>query len=302
MRTIRRRARIRRTARRINYYLEGRARRRRHRVDPRCAESGRADAQRRRRRRGSTASTGTCATSRRQRCGCARARSTRRTCRSAPTARGPAAGGRLSILPPPGTYTVRLNVGGKQLTQKLEVRKDPELGRHRGRHPGADEDALRAAARHRRAADLVNQIELVRSQIDRPRSGARRIAEIMKPARELDQKLIDDRAEPRRAAGDRPRPGRRALRLAAARQARTIWPTVWRARDFRPTNQQLEVQKVLEEQLRKHQAALDGLVGKELKTLNELMRGRVFPNIIIRRSWHVKSTSACPSFRYKVHG
>jgi hypothetical protein len=33
--------------------------------------------------------------------------------------------GRLAILAPPGTYTVQLSIGGKQLTQKLEVKKDP---------------------------------------------------------------------------------------------------------------------------------------------------------------------------------
>jgi hypothetical protein len=53
--------------------------------------------------------------------------------------------------------------------------------------------------------------------------------------------------------------------------------------DFRPTNQQLEVQKVLEERLRKHQGDLDGILGKDLKMLNELMRGRGITNIIVRR-------------------
>jgi hypothetical protein len=52
--------------------------------------------------------------------------------------------------------------------------------------------------------------------------------------------------------------------------------------DLRPTNQQLEVQKVLRDEVRKHQSALAAIVGKELKALNELMRGRGVPNIVIR--------------------
>jgi hypothetical protein len=38
------------------------------------------------------------------------------------------AGGNFSILVPPGTYTVRLAVGGQTFTESLEVRKDPNSG------------------------------------------------------------------------------------------------------------------------------------------------------------------------------
>ena len=34
-------------------------------------------------------------------------------------------GGRLSILAPPGNYTVKLDVGGQSFTQPLTVIKDP---------------------------------------------------------------------------------------------------------------------------------------------------------------------------------
>jgi hypothetical protein len=36
--------------------------------------------------------------------------------------------GGFSILVPPGTYTVKLAVGGREFTQPLEVRKDPNSG------------------------------------------------------------------------------------------------------------------------------------------------------------------------------
>ncbi|HLG06813.1 MAG TPA: hypothetical protein VI383_11775, partial [Gemmatimonadales bacterium] len=36
--------------------------------------------------------------------------------------------GSMSILAPPGTYTVKLNVGGREFSQQLEVRKDPNSG------------------------------------------------------------------------------------------------------------------------------------------------------------------------------
>jgi hypothetical protein len=44
-------------------------------------------------------------------------------------------GGRFSLLLPPGAYAVRLNVGGKQLTEKFEVRKDPNSGGSKRKSP-----------------------------------------------------------------------------------------------------------------------------------------------------------------------
>ena len=36
--------------------------------------------------------------------------------------------GRFSVLMPPGTYTVKLSVGGREFRQPLVVRKDPNSG------------------------------------------------------------------------------------------------------------------------------------------------------------------------------
>ena len=180
-------------------------------------------------------------------------------------------------------YTVRLNVGGKQLTQQARGPEGSELRRHRRRHHRADQDAHRTAPRRSTRPRTWS----TRSNWCAARSPASvrsfDESEIMQPALELERKLDRGRAQPRRASHDRPRPGRRALRLAAARARSTISPADWPAPTSDQPNQQLEVQKVLEEQLRRQQAALDGIVGKELKTLNEFMRGRGVPNIIIRR-------------------
>ena len=53
--------------------------------------------------------------------------------------------------------------------------------------------------------------------------------------------------------------------------------------DNRPTDQQLEVHKVLQAELKKQQDALNGLLDKDVKTFNEFMRGRGMTNIIVRR-------------------
>ena len=53
--------------------------------------------------------------------------------------------------------------------------------------------------------------------------------------------------------------------------------------DFKPTNQQAEVQKLLEERLRTHTGRLDELIGKDLAAFNEMLRQRKIPNIVARK-------------------
>jgi photosystem II stability/assembly factor-like uncharacterized protein len=193
----------------------------------------------------------------------------------------PGGGGRMSILMPPGKYTVRLNAGGKQLTQPLEVRKDPNAG-------GTDADIkeqMKLLTELKKdvdaAADVVNQIEVVRGQITALRQ-VLEDTEIMQPAMEVDRKLIEVERNliELRATGR----GQDGVRWGAQLLGKFGYLANGLAgTDFRPTNQQLEVQKVLEERLRKHQGDLDGILGKDLKMLNELMRGRGITNIIVRR-------------------
>jgi photosystem II stability/assembly factor-like uncharacterized protein len=74
-------------------------------------------------------------------------------------------GGRMSVLLPPGTYTVKLSGAGPELSQPLIVRKDPN-----SEGTEADINAQLAMLFDLRkdlesAADMVNQIEVVRSQL-----------------------------------------------------------------------------------------------------------------------------------------
>jgi len=52
------------------------------------------------------------------------------------------------------------------------------------------------------------------------------------------------------------------------------------AADFAPTDQQLEVQKLLAERLRGHQAEFDTLIDKDLMAFNSLLRSRNVANIV----------------------
>ncbi len=52
--------------------------------------------------------------------------------------------------------------------------------------------------------------------------------------------------------------------------------------DFKPTSQQIEVQKVLEDQLRGTASELDSLISKDLAGFNDMLRKKNIPNIIAK--------------------
>ena len=81
------------------------------------------------------------------------------------TARRSAAAAQMTILMPPGTYTVKLSVGGRDFTQPLTRAQGSEFGGHRGRHRGAAADAHVLRRDLDAAVDAVNRAELVRAQI-----------------------------------------------------------------------------------------------------------------------------------------
>ena len=74
-------------------------------------------------------------------------------------------GGGLAIMQPPGTYTVKLSVGGRDYTQQLRVLKDPHSAGTEA-DIAAQQQMLTALRRDLdEAVDAVNSAELVRAQI-----------------------------------------------------------------------------------------------------------------------------------------
>ena len=185
---------------------------------------------------------------------------------------------RLSILAPPGTYTVQLSVGGEEFRQTLEVRKDP--------HSAGTEADIQAQMTMlfelRRelesAVDVVNQIELVRSQI----ANLIQVVEdeaITEAGEELNQKLIalEGNLIELRETGR----GQDSIRWGAylIRHIGNVANGLASA-DFRPTDQQVEVQTLLQERLRTYVTQLEGLLSNDLSAFNELLRTRNMSNII----------------------
>ncbi|MFN8058645.1 MAG: hypothetical protein U0Q12_05720 [Vicinamibacterales bacterium] len=191
----------------------------------------------------------------------------------------PGFGGALSVLAPPGTYTVKLSAGGRELSQSLTVRKDPNSG---GTEADIAEQTKMLLALRKDindAAESVNQVEAIRSQIE---SLSRVVddPEVKKTAEDVNQKLADLEMNlfDLRITG-----GQDGVRYAAKLIGKLGYLAGGLASaDFKPTGQQLEVQKGLEEQLRNVLSQLDTAFSRELGSLNGLLRKKNISNIVVK--------------------
>jgi photosystem II stability/assembly factor-like uncharacterized protein len=187
---------------------------------------------------------------------------------------------RLSILHPPGTYTVRLTVDGKTLTRPLEVRKDPNSG-----GTEADISAQVAVVGGLReelntAAAAVGRIESARVQLEAlPRltgdtAMRRAAAEMNRKLIDLEMNLVDLRQTG--AGQDGVRFGSKLISKIG------YLANGMSSGDFKPTNQHLEVQQLLAAELRTHLGALNTLRSTELASLNEQLKSRNLPVVVDR--------------------
>ena len=188
--------------------------------------------------------------------------------------------GRLSILHPPGTYTVRLRVDGSTQTRSLEVRKDPNSG-------GTEADIAAQVAvvsglreELNTAAAAVGRIESARVQLEAlPRltgdtAMRRAAAEMNRKLIDLEMNLVD-----LRQTGA----GQDGVRFGSKLIAKVGYlANGMSSGDFKPTNQHLEVQQLLAAELRAHLGALNALMTTELATLNEQLKSRNLPVIVDR--------------------
>jgi len=194
-------------------------------------------------------------------------------------------GGRLSLLMPPGTYTVKLTVDGQDFSQPLIVRKDPNS-------TGTEQDiqqqtALLSDLRKdlESAADMVNQIEVVRSQLDTLRLLTQNTSDagaVKSAADDLDRKLIDIEENLVQR------------RLTAQGQDTVRWPPklisklnylangIAGSADFPPNTQQREVYAMFKEQVTSLRRRLDDVLNKDVDGFNKVLRERNIQSLITR--------------------
>jgi hypothetical protein len=184
----------------------------------------------------------------------------------------------MTILQPPGVYTVKLSVGGRDYSQQLTVRKDP--------HSAGTEADIEAQHRMlldvRRdldaAVDAVNSAELVRSQVY---SLMKLVddAELKQAAADLDKKVIaaEGNLVELRSTGH----GQDGVRWGSKLTQKLGYVANGLASgDFKPTSQQLEVHKDLQSRLKTWQGQIGDVLGKDLTLFNDMLRRKNLPTIV----------------------
>ena len=193
--------------------------------------------------------------------------------------------GRISLLAPPGTYMVKLAVGGQEFTQKLNVLKDP--------HSTGTESDIEAQTKlvsslrdeTNALAESVNQMEALRVQLAslEKELGADDTAKaIRKAADDLGTRLIgvEGKLLQLRLTGR----GQDDVRWAPMllQKISYLAAEVGGSSDFPPTTQQVAVQELLKQQGDNDKQEFQQLVEKDVAAFNAMLREKNIPNIIIK--------------------
>ncbi|HTI38916.1 MAG TPA: hypothetical protein VL484_15230 [Vicinamibacterales bacterium] len=189
-------------------------------------------------------------------------------------------GGELSILQPPGVYTVRLATGGREQTAELRVLADP--------HSAGTESDIAAqqemlgTIRHdmEAAVRAVNDAEVVRAQIHNLQN-LTSATDVKQAGDALEQRVIavENQLVELRATGQ----GQDGVRWGSKLvQKFGYLADGLQSADFRPTSQQAAVLKALEERLAELQRQLADVFSRDLGGFNEKLRGANLPMIVTR--------------------
>ncbi len=188
-------------------------------------------------------------------------------------------GGRMSVLMPPGTYTVKLTIDGQEVgSQTLKVLLDPNSGGSEA-EVQAQTGLLMALRRDlEAAADMTNQIEIIRGQLDNLRQIIRD-ASAKSAADDLDKKLtdIEDNLIQRKFSGQGQDTTRYPTKLIGKI---TYLAGGVSGGDYPPNTQQQEVKSMFESQLADLRKRLDAVVSTDLANFNRMLREKNIGNVI----------------------
>jgi len=191
-------------------------------------------------------------------------------------------GGKLSVLVPPGSYTVRLTVDEHTFEQPLTLRKDPNTVGSEADIQAQTRVMLEIRDELNVVADSINQIESIRSQLlaltDRLSDGDDNQS-LKTAAEELDKKLIgvEERLFQMKITGR----GQDLIRYPTQLVGKLLHLADGLAvADFPPTREQLEVHEQLGQSVRSLRTSLDQIVSEDVAGFNTSLREQNVPNVL----------------------
>jgi len=192
---------------------------------------------------------------------------------------------RISVLEPPGTYTITLTVGDVKSSQKLNILKDP--------HSTGGESDIQAQVQLVSAlrdemntlAESVNQVESIRAQIialEKQLGTDDASKAIKKAADELTEKLVaaEGKVVQLKTTGR----GQDDVRYTPMllQKISYLADQVGSSADFAPTTQQTGVQQELKQQGDASLQEIQQIVAKDVASFNAMLRDKGISNIIVK--------------------
>jgi photosystem II stability/assembly factor-like uncharacterized protein len=189
---------------------------------------------------------------------------------------------RLSVLAPPGAYSVKMTVDGKDYTQKLTVIKDPHSNGTEGDIQVQTKFISSLTDQMNNLADAVNQMELIRAQLsvlEAEIGSDANAAAIKAAASQLNDKIvaIEDKLVSLKATGH----GQDTVRWTPALVSKLGYLAgEAESSDYPPTTQQVVVSDELKERAATYRQQLRNLLGKDVADFNNMLRQRNVANIV----------------------
>lgn len=191
---------------------------------------------------------------------------------------------RVSILQPPGNYTVKLSVAGQELSAPLVIKKDPNSAGSEADITAQQQLLREVRADLDSAADMVNQLEFIRAQLYQVMNVVGNTDSTIKTAADdLDRKLleVEDHLIQRRLTGQ----GQDTVRWPPKLLSKLGYlANGMSGADFPPTNQHQEVHQMFRQQLAGLKQQFESVVSRDLAAFNKLLRDRNMAGVIGRLS------------------
>ena len=186
----------------------------------------------------------------------------------------------MTVLVPPGTYAVKLTVDGQDVaSQSLTVLKDPNDGTTEADIQKQTAMLFDLRKDLESAADMVNQIESIRAQLNKLRADPGGNVDVRRAADDFEKKLtdIEDGLIQRKYSGQ----GQDTTRFPGKLIGKMTYLGSGIANgDFPPNKQQQEVHAMFKAQLADLRKRLDGVVGADLNNFNRMLKEKNIGTVI----------------------
>jgi photosystem II stability/assembly factor-like uncharacterized protein len=189
---------------------------------------------------------------------------------------------RVGPIAAPGSYTVRLTIGGRSYQQPVQIMKDPQISSSNADLEASTKTQIRIRDDMNRTVDMINDLEILRKQIEDQVAANQKNSSVRKELEAFGKKAFDVEVQllsrPAMQSDDKWYPDSYAVYLNLVWLSAEVGSgggDVQGGAEYRPTDASLQVLDWIEGKLSAATTAYDGFANKELPAFNQKMSGKV---------------------------